>query len=52
MSTIYCSFCAKSQNDVKMIVAGPAVYICNECVAICVEILEQAESGGDLLYPP
>ena len=36
-----CSFCNKSQRDVKKLVAGPAVQICNECVGICVDVLER-----------
>jgi len=35
-----CSFCGKNQNDVKKLVAGPAVYICNECVRLCADILD------------
>lgn len=38
---IYCSFCGKSQNEVKKIIAGPDVYICDECVALCQEIIDQ-----------
>lgn len=34
-----CSFCNKNQRDVKKLVAGPNVYICNECVDICLDIL-------------
>ncbi len=37
--TLHCSFCGKSQNEVKKLIAGPAVYICNECVDICNEIM-------------
>jgi len=37
----HCSFCNKSQRDVKKLIAGPNVYICDECVAICVDILER-----------
>ena len=33
-----CSFCNKSQRDVKKLIAGPQVYICDECVGICVDI--------------
>src|SRR5713226_5560693 len=36
---LHCSFCRKSQRDVKKLVAGPAVYICDECIAICVDIV-------------
>lgn len=38
---IHCSFCGKSQADFAKIVAGPGVYICNECVALCQEIIDQ-----------
>ena len=38
---VRCSFCNKSQNDVKTLIAGPGVYICNECVALCREIVEE-----------
>ena len=36
-----CSFCGKNQDDVQKIIAGPQVYICNECVSLCTEILEE-----------
>lgn len=42
-----CSFCGKSQNDVKKLIAGPGVYVCNECIDICNEIInddDQSES--------
>ncbi len=42
---VHCSFCGKTQNDVKKIIFGPDVYICNECVALCDEILEQEDAG-------
>lgn len=38
-----CSFCGKSQDEVKKLVAGPTVYICNECVVLCNEILKEEE---------
>jgi len=38
-SKLRCSFCGKGQNEVKKLIAGPSVYICNECVDICVEII-------------
>lgn len=41
MDSVHCSFCGKSQNEVKKIVAGPGVYICNECVALCQQIIDQ-----------
>ena len=36
---LYCSFCGKSQDEVKKLIAGPSVYICNECVVLCKDIL-------------
>jgi ATP-dependent Clp protease ATP-binding subunit ClpX len=43
--TLHCSFCGKSQHRVKMLIAGPGVFICNECVGLCGTII----SGGP--YP-
>jgi hypothetical protein len=40
-----CSFCGKSQDDVRKLIAGPTVYICDECIDLCCEILaEEYES--------
>jgi ATP-dependent protease Clp ATPase subunit len=40
-----CSFCAKAQTQLKLLIAGPGVHICNECVALCANIIEKgAES--------
>ena len=39
--TVRCSFCGKSQDEVRKIVAGPGVYICNECVELCKEIIDE-----------
>lgn len=44
-----CSFCGKSQNDVRKLIAGPGVYVCNECIDICNEIInddEQTQSSS------
>ncbi|MBK9156129.1 MAG: ATP-dependent Clp protease ATP-binding subunit ClpX [Chloracidobacterium sp.] len=44
-----CSFCGKSQNDVRKLIAGPGVYVCNECIDICNEIInddDQTESAA------
>lgn len=38
-STLHCTFCRKRQEDVKKLVAGPAAFICNECVTLCNEII-------------
>jgi len=42
-----CSFCGKSQKQVKKLIAGPGVYICDECIGLCNEIIEEelAEAG-------
>jgi ATP-dependent Clp protease ATP-binding subunit ClpX len=40
---LQCSFCGKSQNDVRKLIAGPGVYICNECIDICNEIINDDE---------
>ncbi|WP_373471728.1 ATP-dependent protease ATP-binding subunit ClpX [Carnobacterium alterfunditum] len=45
---VSCSFCGKSQDQVKKIVAGPGVYICNECIDLCKEIID--EEFGDAGY--
>ncbi|HKK90875.1 MAG TPA: ATP-dependent Clp protease ATP-binding subunit ClpX [Desulfobacteraceae bacterium] len=39
----FCSFCGKNQKEVKKLIAGPSVYICNECVGLCEEIIEDEE---------
>ncbi len=38
---LFCSFCGKSQKEVKKLIAGPAVYICDECIQLCGEIVEE-----------
>jgi len=38
-NTLYCSFCGKSQHDVKKLIAGPTVFICDECIELCNEII-------------
>ncbi len=43
---LFCSFCGKNQNEVKKLIAGPAVYICDECIQLCSEIIEE-ESEKD-----
>ena len=44
---IKCSFCGKTQEEVKKIVAGPGVYICNECIDVCKSMLEDGYNEED-----
>lgn len=44
---LYCSFCGKSQDEVKKLIAGPSVYICNECVDLCNNIITQELLQGE-----
>jgi ATP-dependent Clp protease ATP-binding subunit ClpX len=53
---LLCSFCGKSQDEVKKLIAGPSVYICDECIQLCTEIIAEEygiekESKGALLKP-
>jgi len=51
--TLRCSFCGKSQNEVKKLIAGPTVYICNECIDICIEIIsDDAQQEAAASRPP
>ncbi len=56
---LYCSFCGKSQHEVKKLIAGPSVFICDECIELCNDIirdelpgLESVKSQGDDLPTP
>lgn len=47
-NTLFCSFCGKSQKEVKKLVAGPSVYICEECIGLCNDIIaEEAETEAE-----
>jgi ClpX C4-type zinc finger protein/glyoxalase superfamily protein len=46
--TLYCSFCGKSQHEVSALVAGPAVFICDECVGLCNDVIADKEILGIL----
>jgi len=54
---LQCSFCGKSQDDVRKLIAGPTVYICDECIELCNDIIaeeweqEKSKSGGTLSKP-
>ncbi|MCQ8896209.1 ATP-dependent Clp protease ATP-binding subunit ClpX [Limnobacter humi] len=55
---LYCSFCGKSQHEVKKLIAGPSVFICDECIELCNDIIRDeaaeatANGGGDKLPTP
>lgn len=42
--TLYCSFCGKSQHEVRKLIAGPTVFICDECVRLCMDIIREEEA--------
>ena len=39
--TLFCSFCGKSQHEVRKLIAGPTVFICDECVELCMDIIRE-----------
>ena len=44
---LYCSFCGKSQHEVKKLIAGPSVFICDECIELCNDIIrDEAPADG------
>ena len=45
-STLYCSFCGKSQHEVRKLIAGPTVFICDECVELCNDIIREETKGA------
>ncbi|HUO90019.1 MAG TPA: ClpX C4-type zinc finger protein [Rhizomicrobium sp.] len=49
--TMFCSFCGKSQHDVKKLIAGPAVFICDACVGLCVKVIAETPEK-DPASPP
>jgi hypothetical protein len=44
--TVFCSFCGKSQHDVAKLIAGPDVFICDECVSLCDSIIDETHIAG------
>jgi ATP-dependent Clp protease ATP-binding subunit ClpX len=50
--TYHCSFCGKSQREVKKLVAGPAVFVCDECVRLCGKIIVETPDPGPDTPPP
>lgn len=56
-TTLYCSFCGKSQYDVKKLIAGPSIFICDECVELCADIVKDTShtpfpSAGKKILAP
>ena len=47
-NTLYCSFCGKSQHEVRKLIAGPTVFICDECVELCMDIIREETKGSGL----
>jgi ATP-dependent Clp protease ATP-binding subunit ClpX len=45
-STLYCSFCGKSQHEVRKLIAGPTVFICDECVELCKDIIQEEKKSS------
>jgi len=45
-NTLYCSFCGKSQHEVRKLVAGPTVFVCDECVELCVDIIGEENKSS------
>lgn len=45
-NTRYCSFCGKSEHEVRKLIAGPTVFICDECVELCMDIIRAADKSG------
>jgi ATP-dependent Clp protease ATP-binding subunit ClpX len=45
-STLYCSFCGKSQHEVRKLIAGPTVFICDECVELCTDIIREESKSS------
>ena len=45
-STLYCCFCGKSQHEVRKLIAGPTVFICDECVELCNDIIREETKAG------
>src|SRR5260370_16870936 len=48
--TLCCSFCGKSQKEVKKLIAGPTVYICDECIGLCNDIIAEEIEKEDQSY--
>jgi ATP-dependent Clp protease ATP-binding subunit ClpX len=45
---LYCSFCGKSQHEVKKLIAGPSVFVCDECITLCNDIMREEDGGNQI----
>src|SRR5487761_2768262 len=45
---LYCSFCGKSQHEVRKLIAGPSVFICDECIELCNDIIREEIQGAEV----
>ena len=45
-NTLYCSFCGKSQHEVRKLIAGPAVFVCDECVELCMDLIREEHKSS------
>ena len=45
-NALYCTFCGKAQNEVRKLIAGPTVFICNECIELCKDIIHEENTSS------
>jgi hypothetical protein len=45
-NTLYCSFCGKSQDEVRKLIAGPTVFICDECIELCMDLIREENKSS------
>jgi len=50
-SSLHCSFCGKSQHEVRKLIAGPTVFICDECVELCMDIVREQNKASLVKSP-
>src|SRR3954462_6245188 len=50
-NTLYCSFCGKSQHEVRKLIAGPTVFVCDECVELCMDIIREENTSSQVKSP-
>ena len=46
--SLYCSFCGKNQKEVKKLIAGPTVFVCDECVELCMDIIKEDNKNAKI----